>query len=39
MYLAMDRKAENEAEIHNDACGRLGVIMRIRIVKSANNEE
>ena len=35
----MDRKAENGAEIQNAACGRSGIIMRLRILKSANNEE
>ena len=39
MYVAMDRKPENGAEIHNSACGRSGIMMRLRIFKSAKNEE
>ena len=35
----MDRKTENGAEIQNYACGRLGIMIRIRIVKSAKNDE
>ena len=39
MYVAMDRKPENGAEIHNSACGRSGIMMRLGIVKYAKNEE
>ena len=39
MYVEMDRKKENGAEIQNAACGRRGIMMRLRIVKSARNEE
>ena len=39
MYVAMDRKPENGAEIRNAACGWSGVMMRLRIMKSENNEE
>ena len=39
MYVAMERKPENGAEIQNSACGRSGIMMRLRIVKSAKNEE
>ena len=39
MYVAMDRKPDNGAEIQNYACGRSGIIMRLRIVNSAKNEE
>ena len=39
IYVAMDRKTENGAEIHNYACERLGIMMRLRIVKYAKNEE
>ena len=39
MYVAMDRKPDNGAEIHNGAYGRLGIMMRLRMVKYANNEE
>ena len=35
----MGRKPENGAEIHNAACGRLVIVMWLRIAKSANNEE
>ena len=35
----MDRKPENGAEIQNSAYGRSGIMMRIRILKSAKNEE
>ena len=39
MYVAIDRKPDNGAEIHNSAYGRSGIMMLIRIVKSAKNEE
>ena len=39
IYVAMDRKPENGEEIQNSACGRSGVMMRLRIVKSEKNEE
>ena len=39
MHVEMDRKPENVLEIHNYVCGRSGIIMRIRIVKSENNDE
>ena len=39
MYVAMDKKPENGAEIRNAACGWSGVMMRLRIMKSENNEE
>ena len=39
MYVAMDRNLDNGVEIHNAAYGRSGVIIRLRIVKSENNEE
>ena len=35
----MDRKPENGAEIQNSACRRSGIMIRLRILKSANNEE
>ena len=38
IYVTMDRKPENGAEIQNDACGWLGVMMWHRVVKSAMNE-
>ena len=39
MYVEMDRKPENGAEIQNTKCGRSGITMRIRNVKFAKNEE
>ena len=39
MYVAMDRKPENGAEIQNSACGRSGIMMRLGIFKYAKNEE
>ena len=39
MYVVMDRKPENGAEIQNSACEWSGIMMRLRIVKSAKNEE
>ena len=39
MYVLMDRKTENGEEIHNAAFGRLFIMVRIDIVKSASNEE
>ena len=39
IYVAMERKTENGVEIHNYACGRLGIMMRLGIVKYAKNEE
>ena len=38
MYVEMVRKTENRAEIHNSACGRQQIMMRLRIVKSPKNE-
>ena len=35
----MYRKPENGEETQNAACRRLGIMMRLRIVKSARNEE
>ena len=38
MYVKMDRNLENGAYIHNAAYGRLGIMMRIRIVNYIRNE-
>jgi Transposase IS4 len=38
MYIAIDRKPENGCEIQNSACGRSGVMLRLKIVKSAKEE-
>jgi hypothetical protein len=34
MYVAIDQKPENGCEIQNAACGRSGVMLQIRLVKS-----
>ena len=39
MYVSMDRKPENRAEIQNSACRRSGNMMRLREINSAKNEE
>ena len=39
MYVAMDKKPENGAEIQNAACRWLGIIMRLRILNYAKNDE
>ena len=38
MYVEMDRKLENGAEIQNSTCRQLGVMMRLSIVKSERHE-
>ena len=38
MYMTTERNPESGAEIQNAACGRLGIMMQFRIVKSARNE-
>jgi len=35
MYVAIDRKPENGCEIQNAACGRSGIMLNLRIVKTA----
>ena len=39
MYVEIDRKPENEAEIQNSTYKKSGIMMRLRIVESANNKE
>ena len=39
MYVAKYKKLENGAEIQNSACWRSGIMMWLRIVNSAKNEE
>ena len=39
MYVAMGRKPKSASEIQNAACVPLVVMMWLRIVKSAKNEE
>ena len=38
MYVAIDRKPENDCEIQNAACGRSGVMIQLNIVKTAEEE-
>ena len=38
MYVAMDRKPENGCEIQNAACGSSGVMIRLKVVKTAEEE-
>lgn len=37
MYVAIDRKPENGCEIQNAACGRSGVMLQLKLVKTANS--
>jgi Transposase IS4 len=38
MYVAIDRKPENGCEIQNTACAKSGVMIRMKIVKTAEEE-
>jgi Transposase IS4 len=38
MYIAIDRKPENGCEIQNMACGQSGVMIRLKVVKTAEEE-
>ena len=38
MYVAIDRKPENGCEIQTAACGRSGVMIRLKIVKTAEED-
>jgi hypothetical protein len=38
MYIAIDRKPENGCEIQNAACGKSGIMMRLKLVKTAEEE-
>ena len=38
MYMAIDRKPENGCEIQNAACGSSGVMLRLKLVKTAEEE-
>ena len=38
MYVAIDRKPENGCEIQNAACGRSGVMLRLKLVKTKVEE-
>lgn len=39
MYVAMDRKPEAGCEIQDSCCGKSQIIMRLKLVKSAAEEE
>ena len=36
MYVAMERKPDNGCEIQNSACGKSGIMMRLKLVKTAD---
>lgn len=38
-YVAIDRKPENGCEIQNSACGESGVMLRLKLVKTAEAED
>ncbi|KAG7369876.1 transposase IS4 [Nitzschia inconspicua] len=38
MYVAIDRKPKNGCEIQNAACGQCGVMLRLKLVKTAAEE-
>ena len=38
MYVAIDRKPENGCEIQNAACGHSGVMIQLKVVKTAEEE-
>ena len=39
MYVAIDRKPENGCEIQSAACGRSGIMIRLKMVKTADEED
>ena len=39
MYVVIDRKPENGCEIQNIACGHSGVMIRLKVVKTAEEED
>ena len=39
MYVAIDRKPESGCEIQNSACGKSGVMLRLKIVKYVESED
>ena len=39
MYIAIDHKPENGCKIQNSACGKSGVMLRLLIVKSAEDSD
>jgi hypothetical protein len=38
-YISIDRKPENGCEIQNAACGRSGIMMQLKLVKTAEEED
>ena len=38
MYVAMERKPDNGCEIQKSACGASGIMMRLKLVKTANEK-
>lgn len=38
-YIAIDRKPENGCEIQNAACGRSGIMMQLKLVKTAEEQD
>ena len=39
MYVAIDRKPESGCEIQNSACGKSGVMLRLKVVKHIESED
>ena len=39
MYIAIDQKPESDCETQNSACGRSGVMLRLRLVKTTEKRE
>ena len=39
MYISIDRKTENGCELQNICCGRSGVMLKLKLVKSGKEEE
>ena len=38
-YIAIDRKSENGCEVQNSACGRSHIMLRVKLVKTAEAED
>ena len=39
MYITIDKKPKNSCEIQNSACGKSGVMLRLKIVKHIENKD
>lgn len=39
MYVAIYRKPENGCEIENSACGKSGIMLRVKVVTAADEEK